>query len=79
MSKIILIHPPIAKCSEPPAGIGKLSACLNENGIHHEVIDANLEGIFFLLQHASHKNITKDRWTTRACKKYGDKYRRVER
>jgi hypothetical protein len=69
MPKIILIHPPIAKCSESPAGIGKLSACLNENGIHHEVIDANLEGIYFLLHHASNKNITKDRWTTRACKK----------
>ncbi|HUN53543.1 MAG TPA: radical SAM protein [Smithella sp.] len=69
--KIILIHPPITKCSEPPAGIGKLSACLNENGVHHEVIDANLEGILFLLRHASHKNTTKDRWTTRACKKMG--------
>ena len=69
MSKIILIHPPIAKCSEPPAGIAKLSACLNENGIHHEVIDANLEGILFLLKYASDKNISTDRWTTRACKK----------
>jgi len=69
MSKIILIHPPIAKCSEPPAGIARLSACLNENGIHHEVIDANLEGILFLLKYASDKNISTDRWTTRACKK----------
>ncbi len=67
--KIILIHPPIAKCSEPPAGIGKLSSCLNENGIQHEVIDANLEGILFLLKYASGNNTTTDRWTTRACKK----------
>lgn len=67
-TKIILIHPPIAKCSEPPAGIGKLSACLSENGIHHEVIDANLEGILFLLKQASIQNTTTDRWTTRACK-----------
>jgi hypothetical protein len=66
--KIILIHPPIAKCSEPPAGIAKLSACLKANKIKHEVIDANLEGILFLIKHASDKNTTVDRWTTRACK-----------
>jgi len=68
MPRIILIHPPIAKCSEPPAGIARLSACLTENGISHEIIDANLEGILFLLKYASDKNITSDRWTTRACK-----------
>ena len=68
-SKIILIHPPIAKCSEPPAGIAKLSSCLSANGIHHDVIDANLEGILYLLQNASNNNTTTDRWTTRACKK----------
>lgn len=66
--KIILIHPPIAKCSEPPAGIAKLSACLNANKIQHQVIDANLEGILFLLQHASDKNTPTDRWTVRAIK-----------
>ena len=67
--KIILIHPPIAKCSEPPAGIAKLSSCLSANGIHHDVIDANLESILYLLQHASNNNTTTDRWTTRAYKK----------
>ncbi len=66
--RITLIHPPVAKCSEAPAGIGKLSACLNENGIHHEVIDANLEGILYLLSQVSNNNTTNDRWTTRACK-----------
>jgi hypothetical protein len=66
--KIILIHPPIAKCPEPPAGIAKLSACLNANGIHHDVIDANLEGILYLLQYASNNNTTTDRWTTHAGK-----------
>jgi len=45
--KIILIHPPIAKCSEPPAGIARLSGCLKANNIQHEIIDANMEGIFF--------------------------------
>jgi hypothetical protein len=66
--KIILIHPPIAKCSEPPAGIAKLSACLKANNIQHEIIDANLEGILFLLNHASNSNKINDRWTTRAVK-----------
>jgi hypothetical protein len=66
--KIILIHPPIAKCSEPPAGIAKLSACLNTNGIHHDIIDANLEGILYLMNNVSNNNTTSDRWTTRAVK-----------
>jgi hypothetical protein len=67
--KIILIHPPIAKCSEPPAGIAKLSACLNANGVHHDIIDANLEGILYLLKDVSNNNTITDRWTTRAGKK----------
>ena len=66
--KIILIHPPLAKCSEPPAGIAKLSACLSLNKINHEVIDANLEGILFLLQHNHERHTGTDRWTRRAEK-----------
>lgn len=68
MPRIILIHPPLAKCPEPPAGIGRLSANLAGNGIQHEVIDANLEGILFLLAGAADQSTTGDRWTTRACK-----------
>lgn len=67
--KIILIHPPLTKPSEPPAGIAKLSSCLVANGVEHSVIDANIEGIRYLLKDASNKNTTNDRWTTRACKK----------
>ena len=66
--RIILIHPPVVKCSEPPAGIARLSACLTENQIDHEVIDANLEGILFLLRDETDKNVSTDRWTTRARK-----------
>jgi hypothetical protein len=66
--KIILIHPPVAKCSEPPAGIAKLSACLTQNCISHKVIDANLEGILSLLKYASENKTSTDRWTTRAVK-----------
>jgi len=67
-TRIILIHPPLAKCSEPPAGIARLSACLTENGIPHEMIDANLEGILYLLKNESSKNTPADRWTARARK-----------
>jgi hypothetical protein len=67
--KIILIHPPIAKCSEPPAGIAKLSACLKANGVNHHIVDANLEGLLYRLKDVSNNNTTIDRWTTRACKK----------
>ena len=66
--KIILIHPPLTKPTEPPAGIAKLSSCLNANGIEHSVIDANLEGILYLLKDTSSKNKSTDRWTARACK-----------
>lgn len=66
--KIILIHPPLAKCSEPPPGIARLSGCLEQNGVALEVIDANLEGILFLLNETAGKNQSTDRWTRRAVK-----------
>ena len=66
--KIILIHPPLTRPSEAPAGIAKLSSCLTANGIEHSVIDANLEGILYLLTDVSNNNTTNDRWIRRACK-----------
>ena len=66
--KIILIHPPVAKAAEPPAGIAKLSSCLKAYNISHQVIDANLEGMLYLLQNAAQKNTATDRWTLRALK-----------
>jgi len=65
--KILFIHPPIVKPSEPPAGIGRLSACLQTHGVEHDVIDANLEGLHFLLSQSAQKEQT-DRWSKRACK-----------
>ena len=69
--KIILIHPPISKPSEPPAGIAKLAGCLQANGIDHEIIDANLEGILYLLSNFDLGSTGSDRWTTRAGKHRG--------
>jgi len=66
--KIILIHPPIAKPAEPPAGIAKLSSCLKAYNINHQIIDANLEGILYLIQDTAQNNEATDRWTLRAVK-----------
>ena len=66
--QIILIHPPISKPSEPPAGIAKLAGSLQTNGISLRIIDANLEGMFHLMSAAAKENSASDRWTTRARK-----------
>jgi hypothetical protein len=67
-AKIILIHPPVAKPSEPPAGIAKLSSCLRTNGVEHQVIDANLEGILYLTRATAQAGTPSGRWNVRACK-----------
>ena len=66
--RIVLIHPPVAKAAEPPAGIAKLSSCLRAYNINHRIIDANLEGILYLLQETAHTNTSADHWTKRAVK-----------
>ncbi len=70
--KIILIHPPLSKCSEPPPGLAKISASLTQKNIPHEVIDANLEGIFYLLRDTAANRPDASRWTARACKNLDD-------
>jgi radical SAM superfamily enzyme YgiQ (UPF0313 family) len=50
---VILIHPPIVKPSEPPAGLAALSGALDANGVRHTLVDANLEAMLWLLQGAS--------------------------
>jgi len=63
---VILIHPPVVKPSEPPAGLAKLSGALKGRGLSHILVDANLEAILFLLEHASLSRT--DVWTARAYK-----------
>jgi hypothetical protein len=62
---VLLINPPISKPSEPPAGIAKLSGALSANNIKHHVLDASVEGIYYLLGHAP---ASPDTWTRRAAK-----------
>ncbi|MEQ8203091.1 MAG: radical SAM protein, partial [Smithellaceae bacterium] len=66
--KIILIHPPVSKPAEPPAGLAKLAGCLKANGIGHEIIDVNLEGLLYLITGPVPVTGKNDRWTARAWK-----------
>ena len=84
MREVILINPPIAKPSEPPAGIAKLSGALFAADIKHYILDANIEGIYYLLNKTSGPN---DTWTRRAFRnlscnlealKHRDIYRNID-
>jgi hypothetical protein len=62
---MLLIFAPVAKPCGPPAGVAKLAGALQAYGITCTVLDANLEGLFFLL----HQPIAaSDTWTRRAVK-----------
>ncbi len=45
---MILIHPPVVKPSEPPAGLAKLAGAMHDHEIPCKVIDVNLEGLLNL-------------------------------
>ncbi len=50
---MLLINPPVVKPCEPPPGLAKLAGALKNHGIDHQVIDANIEGLSFLLENAA--------------------------
>jgi len=58
---VLLIHPPVSKPCEPPAGIARLAGALRERGIPCTVIDANIEGLHFLLNSQRVREETKIR------------------
>ncbi len=62
---MLLIFPPVAKPCEPPAGVAKLAGALNAHGIPCTVLDANLEGLLYLMQQPQ---AASDTWTRRAVK-----------
>jgi hypothetical protein len=62
---MLLVFPPAAKPCEPPAGIAKLAGALKAHGISCTILDANLEGLLFLLQQPTKAS---DTWTRRAVK-----------
>ncbi len=62
---MLLIFPPVAKPSEPPAGIAKLAGALRAHGLPCRLLDANIEGLLFLLNRFY---APRDTWTRRAVR-----------
>ncbi|MCE5244875.1 MAG: radical SAM protein [Desulfobacteraceae bacterium] len=62
---MLLIHPPVAKPCEPPAGIARIAAALQQRGIECTVLDAGIEGLLHLLDHPRPAS---DRWSLRAIR-----------
>jgi len=62
---VILIYPPISIPTEPPIGIANLSGALKKHSISHEIVDLNIEGIYWLLNNAYP---SEDIWSKRAIK-----------
>lgn len=61
---MLLIYPPSARPSEPPAGIARLSGFLQANGRPCRLLDANLEATLWLLEQPVADG---DTWTRRAA------------
>lgn len=60
---IVLIHPPVAKPSEPPAGIARIVGALRSQGVACSVVDANIEALYYLLDQIQPPE---DTWSRRA-------------
>ena len=60
----LLIHPPVVKLCEPPAGLARLKGAMQANGVRCCILDANMEGLLDLIAGASGN----DAWTRRAIK-----------
>jgi hypothetical protein len=56
---------PLAKACEPPAGIALLAGVLRGHGLPCTLLDANMEGLLYLL--AAPPTPT-DTWSSRACR-----------
>jgi radical SAM superfamily enzyme YgiQ (UPF0313 family) len=64
-SPVLLLHPPVAKPCEPPAGIARLAAALHHHGIAYSAVDMNIEALLSLINGSV---ISTDRWTLRAVR-----------
>ena len=63
MKRILLIHPPVSKPGEPPAGLARLAGALKARNARFRMIDVNMEGLHFLLDDRAAPS---DTWTRRA-------------
>jgi hypothetical protein len=72
---VLLIHPPLVKPSEPPAGLARLAGILKRHHVACTVVDANLEGLLYLLNKRAvgagqDTGEADDTWTKRACRHF---------
>jgi radical SAM superfamily enzyme YgiQ (UPF0313 family) len=66
---MLLLHPPVSKPCEPPAGISRLCGFLEHRGIKNSVLDANLEGLHSLFRNGPESS---DTWSRRAFRHLPD-------
>ena len=69
---ILLIHPPVAKPCEPPAGLARLAWALKAGGVEVRVYDASLDGLLELRQGLL---AVDDTWSRRAMNHRADNLR----
>jgi len=62
---VLLIHPPLLKPCEPPAGLARLASALSANRISCYIMDASLEGLLDLL---TGPVSAEDTWSKRAVR-----------
>ena len=71
--KILLIHPPVARSCEAPAGIAALAGFLRHHGQTCHAVDLNLEGLHCLIEQPSQTNgsevLPGDSWTRRSFRR----------
>jgi hypothetical protein len=69
---VLLIHPPVAKPAEPPAGLAKLAGALKRHGVPYRLLDASLEGLLHLFRGGQTGETQGDNWTRRAFRQQAD-------
>ncbi len=72
---ILLLYPPVAKLSEPPAGIARLAGTLREHGVGCRAVDLNLLCMLDLFTQAPSGEDTWSRRAAKSCRKHLDDLR----
>ena len=72
---MLLISPPIVKPCEPPAGIARLAGALQAAGKKCTIVDAGIEGFYFLLRNGQLN--PEDTWSRRAVRHLDENLHRL--
>ncbi len=73
-SPILLVHPPVVKPCEPPAGIARLLGALNHHGVPCTAVDLNMEALLSIMKGSVGPT---DRWTRRAVRNLSTNLSRI--